>query len=253
LRKSLIALAALVTMLVVVPSAFAINVYTVSGNVNGRAGTSAKPVPISLNFGYTVSTDNGNRPSPVEKYSIKFDGLRVNSNVAATCRIAASSNTDRNCSSASRVGQGFIRNATGNSANPADRSITCNAALRVYNAGRNRATIFVQGSPSSTDPRTKCAIELSAPIPANFVRSSTGTALEFRVPQSLLHPAPGLDNAVESVTSTIRKITRRVNGRTRGFFESVGGCRAGRRAITVTFTPETGNTGRAQRLAPCRR
>ncbi len=251
MRKFLIPIALLATLLSA-STAFAANVYEVTGSVSGRAGSVARPVPIGVNFNYTVTTDNGQRPSPVKRYRIAFDGLRVNSRAAATCRIASSANSDANCSRASRVGEGFIENATGSSANPVDRSITCNAALRVYNAGNNRATIFVQGSPTSTNPRTRCQINLAAPIPARFVRAGNGSALQFDVPNSLLHPAPGLDNAVIRVQSNIRRITRRIGGRTRGFFESVGGCRAGRRAISVTFTPESGATSTDTAQVPCR-
>ena len=232
------------------------NVYTVSGSTSPTtAGSKTKPVPVSVKFGYEVGEQNGNRPSPVKKYSIRFAGLNVNTDFFPKCSFSKLQQSGpAGCPSGSRMGTGFIRNATGNKADPRDRSIECNAALSVYNAGRRKGVIYVAGSPNSTDPRTRCAIELAAPIDASFVRARDGrsTALEFTVPQSLLHPLPTLDNAVTGVTSTIRRATKRVNGRTRGFFESVGGCVRGKRTITVTFTPETGTSKRAQRLAPCR-
>ncbi len=233
------------------------NTYTVSGSTSPtKAGSKKKPVPVQVKFGYTVGTQSGERPSPVKKYSIRFAGLSVNTKPFPKC--SASTLEDEGpsgCPRGSDVGSGFIQNQTGASNNKQDKSIQCNAALTVYNSGNNRAVIYVAGDPSQTDPRRKCAIELAAPIPARFIRSSGGsaTALEFTVPSTLLHPLPTLDNAVVSVTSTIKKLTKKVGKRRVGFFESTGGCVRNRRNITVTFTPENGTAGRAQRLAPCKK
>jgi hypothetical protein len=229
------------------------NSYTVTGSTSPtRSGTSKKPVAVSVKFGFDVGEVGGNRPSPIRKYSIRFAGLRVNSAAAPTCR---SGRKPDDCPSRSIVGTGFIRNATGARNNPADKSIACNAALSVINNGRNKATIYVEGDPNQSDARKRCAIELAAPIPARFIRSSGGRAvtLEFTVPQSLLHPLPTLDNAVTHVDSSIKKVTRKRNGKTQGFFESTGGCVNGKRNITVRFTPESGTPGTAQRLASCKR
>jgi hypothetical protein len=229
------------------------NTYSVSGSTSPtNAGTSKKPVPVSVKFGFTVGEAAGNRPSPIRQYSIRFAGLRVNSAAAPTC---ASNKKPSDCPSKSIVGTGFITNATGARNNPADKSIACNAALSVINNGSNKATIFVEGSPTQSDARKRCAIELASPIPARFIRAAGGAAvtLQFTVPQSLLHPLPTLDNAVTSVSSTIKKVTRKKDGKTQGFFESTGGCVNGKRNITVTFTPESGTAGTAQRLASCKR
>jgi hypothetical protein len=254
MRKFAIAVTAMFVLgLSAVAYAQVTNTYTVSGSTSPtRAGTSKKPVPVSVKFGYTVGEQSGNRPSPVRKYSIRFAGLRVNTNAFPRC---ASGRKPSDCPSRSIVGTGFITNATGARNNPSDKSIACNAALSVINNGSNKATIYVEGSPQQSDPRRRCAIELASPIPARFIRASGGRAvsLEFTVPQSLLHPLPTLDNAVTSVTSTIKRLTTRRRGKTVGFFESTGGCVRNRRNITVTFTPESGPAARAQRLASCRR
>jgi hypothetical protein len=258
MRKLLIAVTAMFVLgLAAVAYAQVVNTYDVSGSTNPtRAGSSSRPVPVSVRFGYTVGEQQNRRPSPVRKYSIRFAGLRVNTNAFPRCSASTLENRGPSaCPSGSAVGSGFITNATGSRTDPNDKSITCNAALTVYNSGDNRGVIYVAGSPNSTNPRTRCAIELAAPIPARYIRASGGqaTSLEFNVPPSLLHPLPTLDNAVTSVTSTIRNITRRRGGRRVGYFESIGGCVRNRRNITVTFTPEQGTVARAQELAPCRR
>ena len=233
------------------------NTYTVSGSTSPtNAGSSKKPVNIGVKFGYKVGEQSGNRPSPVKKYSIKFAGLRVNTAAFPKCSASTlESKGPKGCPSGSKVGTGFIKNATGARSNIADKSIPCNAALSVYNAGSNRAVIYVKGSPNSTNPNTRCSIELAAPIAARFIRSGGGrnVSLEFTVPPSLLHPLPTLDNAVTSVSSTISGKTRRYRGKRVSFFQSIGGCVRSKRNITVTFTPESGTASRAQRLATCKK
>lgn len=254
-KKVLFLTSALVLAVAAIAYAQVVNTYTVSGSTSPtRAGSKSKPVPVSVKFGYEVGEATGKRPSPVKKYSIRFAGLNVNTNPFPKCSVSTLDQKGPSaCPSGSVMGSGFIRNATGNAADPNDRSIACNAALTVYNSGKNKAVIYVAGSPNQTDERKKCAIELAAPIPAQFVRSSNGstTSLEFTVPPSLLHPLPTLDNAVTSVSSTIKKVTKKVKGKTVGFFESVGGCIRNKRNITVTFTAENGASKRSQRLAPC--
>lgn len=230
------------------------NEYSVSASLSpSKAGSKKKPVPVSVNFDYTVGANNNQRPIPVKKYSIQFAGLAVNTAVAASCQTETLENEGlAGCPAKSIVGTGVIENATGQTANPSDKSIPCNAKVTVVNEHPNKANIYVKGSPTATDPAEKCAIELAAPIPANYVRTAGGTNLEFNVPTSLLHPgSPALSNAVERVQSKIKKITKKIKGKTKGYYSAAGGCKAGTRTVTVVFTPESGPTGRAQDKVAC--
>jgi hypothetical protein len=252
MRKLSIAVAAML-LLGLAAVAYAqtqVNTYTVTGSVKpAKAGTSKKPVAIGLSFGYEVGEASGLRPTPVKNYSIRFDGLKTNGALFPKCSVATLEERGPDaCPAGSQVGSGFIRNATGASANPADKSIVCNAAVTVWNSGKDRGALYIKGSPSSTDPRTRCAIELASPIATKFVKRGSATALEFDVPQSLLHPLSTLDNAVEEVTSI--KLVKRKG---RGYFESVGGCKGGKRKISVVFTPERGEAKTASSTARCTR
>jgi hypothetical protein len=254
-RIAILGLAALVAVAVAaVAYAQQVNTYTVAGDVTPRnSGKPSKPTPVGVDFGYQVGEQSGGRPSPVKKYSIRFDGLRVNTNHWPSCTAAEmdKAQTDKKCPKGSKVGQGFIRNATGSSSDPKDRSVPCNASVTVYNVKGNKGALWIQGSPNSSDPRTKCAIELARGIPTKYVRRGSAMALEFDVPGLLLHPLPGLDNAVESVTSKVSRLTKKVGGKTIGYYESVGGCKGGKRKISVEFTPETGPKKMAESFAKC--
>ena len=227
-----------------------VNQYEIDGSTQPRTkGSKSNPRPIGIKFNFEVSEASNLRPAVVEKYSIRFNGTRVNKRVAAACSksVLRRSGPDA-CPSRSRVGTGFIENETGATSNPADKSIQCNAKLTVVNHSGSDASIYVEGSPTSSNPRTRCAIELGAAIPAKFRNTSRYSELSFVVPSSLRHPgAPTISNAVKEVTSSIKRITRRG----KGFYEARGGCRRNRRDVTVIFRTEDGKTDTVRKSARC--
>jgi hypothetical protein len=246
MRKKVLSLA---TLLVLAIAALAYaqqsqnNVYEVTASTSpSKAGTSKKPVNISLKFDYKVGEANGLRPAVIEKYSIRFAGLKVNTNRFAECtaqKINQAGN-DQACPSDALMGTGRVQNASGDRNNFADKSISCFLRLKVYNVKNNRATLYLFGGPNQTPA---CPIEIAVAIPANYARRGSVTALEFSVPDSLKHPLATLDNAVLNVESTIRNRTKTVRGKKVAYYQSVGGCRSNRRAVTVVFTPEDGKGG----------
>ena len=265
MRKLWVIGAAAVLVLALAAIAFAQatqdNTYKVVASTSPtNAGSSKKPVPTSVTFNYTVGESHGLRPSPIRKYSIKFGGVVVNGGLFPKCSATQlkASNGIANCAKA-KVGSGFVENQTGATNNPdpnaPNNRVTCNLELSVYNAGARKGLLLLEGGSSETDPRRQCPLDFGPSngiIDANYVAGGGGTALEFSVPNELLHPAPGLDNAVVNVRSKIARKTKRVKGKTRGYYESQGGCRKGRRLVTVTFTPESGSAARAQAIAKCK-
>jgi hypothetical protein len=255
MRKfAVLAVAGLLLAIAAVAYAQATNTYTVTGSTSPKAvGSSKKPVPVGVNFNYKVGEQNNQRPNVIEKYSIRFGGLRVNGNSFPGCTAASinAAGNDDGCPEGSAVGSGDVLNNVGASNNQADKSIVCYLRLTVYNSRNNKAALWLQGGPNEARP---CPTDIGVAIDARFIRRGSATALEFTVPQSLKHPIANLDNAVVDVKSRIRRITRRVNGKRKGFFEAIGGCRNNRRSITVVFTPEAGKgpSATAQSFAQCR-
>lgn len=233
------------------------NTYTVTGSTTStKAGTSKKPHNTGLKFGYTVGEAAGQRPNVIKTYAIRVAGMKVNTQAFPKCPATSVDQFDpSDCPSGAKVGTGFIKNAAGDRNDPSDKSVPCNARLDVYNKGNNKGVIFIQGSQTSSDPRTRCAINLGAGIDARWIRSQGGksSTLQFSVPDSLLHPLPTLSNAVTDVSSTITSSTRKYKGKRVSFYQSVGGCVRGKRNITVTFKPESGPQGTAQHLAKCKK
>jgi hypothetical protein len=251
MRKiAFLAVTALVLSFAAAAYAAQVNQYTLTASTSPKTkGTTKKPKPIGISFGFKVAEASNNRPGVVEKYTIKFGGTRVNTSAAPSCKSSVlNAQGPKGCPSKSVVGTGFIENETGASNNEADKSIQCNAQLSVVNLGGGNGSIYVEGDPNQSDPRRKCAIELAAGIPAKFRNTSTGSELSFVVPESLKHPgSPGISNAVKNVSSKIKKITK--SGK--GFYEAVGGCKNNKRTVTVTFRTESGDTDKVNKLVNC--
>ena len=189
------------------------NVYGVKAKVTPAAkGTKAKPVKIGVKFGYTVDEKAGQQPAAVRRYTIAFAGTK--SNGAKFAKDAL-------------VGQGTINNYVYLSNDPSGTGgFTCAKELKIYNAGANKAILRISGDAA------KCGGVGTLPdIPAKFVPVKGGTALQFDVPQNILHPIAGLTVAVRSVSSTLKN----------GYLTSVG-YKGAKRTVAVTFLAEDGQS-----------
>ncbi|HEU4656189.1 MAG TPA: hypothetical protein VFR97_01625 [Capillimicrobium sp.] len=244
----LAATVALVAALAAVAYAAQVNTYGVNATTSpASAGSKKKPVPIALNFRYTVGEESGQRPSPVKRYRIAVQGMQNNAGLFPSCTAQEINDAgdDSGCSKKALVGTGSIDNATGSSSDPNDRSIKCAANIRFYAGGKDRVAIYVYAGPPT------CPITLSTAIDGRFVKVKGGQALQFEVPSTLLHPVTGLDNAVVEVVSKFPRKTVTAGGKQRGFYELVGGCKGGKRAVEVQFVPESGAAATATSSAKC--
>jgi hypothetical protein len=253
LRK-LIPGVALVAVLAICAVAYAqsqVNTYTVTGSTSPtKAGTSAKHVGVSLKFNYTVGEKSGLRPSPIKTYAISFAGIKSNGGKFPKCtaqQITAAGG-DSGCPSGAVMGTGSITNAAGATNNPSDKSLPCFLTLKVYNAGQGKAALFLKGGPNEPKP---CVIDISTAINATYKTTSKGSTLSFNVPPNLMHPVPGVDNAVTNVQTTVKKLSKTSKGKKTYYFESIGGCKSGKRSISVKFTSEAGQNSTASTGAKC--
>jgi len=282
MRKLLIPALVALAALAVAGLAYAANVYTVDGSTKPAGkGTPAKPLPVSLNFSYTVADEiPANRGIPVEKYFIGAEGLVTYPEAFPSCSGGASgaNNPDpaaaaKACKKA-RVGGGIIKALVG-ARNAPVGSANCVLNLNLYNLkpgsygdlgkiGKNGGlAIRLDGDPPpppSIDDQFKgqCLAAQHAAILATYVtvkiKGVTSDELRFTVPPELLHPAQGLDVTVRDVTSAIKKLTakKKINGVKRkiGFYSSVG-CKGSKRSIQVTFVSETGQKSPKTKDGPC--
>jgi hypothetical protein len=259
MRKLWMAVAGAVVLAIAVAGiASAVNTYDVHlANSKAKKGSTAKPAPASLRFGYRVGDTENMRPQVIREYRIAAEGLQSFPDARPTCTYdQATLNAakhDPACNKAV-VGGGTIENEAGA---PTDRSqkLPCNVKLTLINIStgdprepktvsqiRRRGGIAIR---IDGDPPT-CPIPVHSALAAPFydvkIQGVSTAELRFSVPNELAHPG-GLDNAVKEVESAIQKKTGmvRVRGERRkvGFYSSVG--RKGRtRTVRVTFIDESG-------------
>jgi hypothetical protein len=284
MRKFVIAAVAAVSVLAVAAVAYAANVYTVDGSTSPRGkGTASKPLPVSLNFNYTVADENpANRGTPVEKYFIGAEGLVTYPEAFPTC----SGGTDgvnatdlatvkRVCKKA-RVGGGIIKAYAGAAEDPTQK-LNCVLELNLYNLEPGKYSpspndnisrkngglaIRIDGvppQPPALEDRYKgqCVSAQNQAILAPYktvkIKGVTSDELQFTVPPELLRPS-GLEVVVQDVESAVRKRTamKRIKGKNRriGFYSAVG-CKGNQRSIQVTFISEEGQRTPITKNKPC--
>lgn len=257
-RKLAVIPAAFVAALAVTAVALAAsNHYSVIGSITPALKTKANPrhpVPVSFGFNFQVTGPNSGPPNVIRTYSINAYGVRsVNAHYFPKCTNFDNSRDDNFCRPSAIVGTGTIINRVYNPSNPTGGGFSCRKSLRIYNSGPGKLTLFLYG------PASECG-GIGAPfvIPATFKKSQGGgTSLNFTVPYQYRHQL-GLNIAVTSTQSTIRRLTARVRAgsrkvrrgrrtvrvrvfRTVGFFEKVN-CHSRRTPISVRFTDESNQT-----------
>jgi hypothetical protein len=255
--------AALVAAISVSGIAYAVNTYVVdiaSGGPGNKAGSPSKPLAAFLNFGYEVGDTNNNRPSVINQYFIAAEGIKYFPKARPTCTFAQADESpayNRKCKAA-LVGRGTIANAFGPATDPTAKA-GCDVKLTLLNISNGPGVTKKRGGMAiriDTDPPA-CPLSihgaLAAPIFDVKIEGIKSSELRFRVPDNLVHPAPGVDNSVIDVSSKVLRKTGKVKieGKTHtvGFASAVG--RKGKqRTVRVTFVDETGHRETATTTFP---
>jgi hypothetical protein len=267
MRKRLIAALTVVAVLSFCGVAFAENIYEVhiaKSSPKGK-GTPSKPLPVSLDFGYTVGDTEGLRPTVIEQYRIAPEGLITYPKLFPSCKYSQA-NAPQVASACKKalVGSGIVRNEAGPGT---DRSVklVCNLKLSLYNlsdAGKNGGmAIRLDGDPPPAPPGSKqagCAISVHTAIKAPFfnvkLEGLKTSELRFTVPIQLQEPAPGVQNSVVEAISKVNKKTAKTKikgkSRTVGFYSEIG-CKGKDRTTRVTFVDTQARKFTANRKSPC--
>jgi hypothetical protein len=267
MRKRLIAALTVVAVLSFGGVAFAENIYEVhiaKSSPKGK-GTPSKPLPVTLDFGYTVGDTEGLRPTVIEQYRIAPEGLITYPKLFKSCKFSQASapQVSSACKKAV-VGSGLVRNEAGPGT---DRSVklVCNLKLTLYNisdAGKNGGmAIRLDGDPPPAAPGSKdvgCAISVHTAIKAPFfnvkLEGLKTSELRFTVPIQLQEPAPGVQNSVVEAISKVNKKTAKTKikgkSRTVGFYSEIG-CKGKDRTTRVTFVDTQARKFTANRKSPC--
>jgi hypothetical protein len=267
MRKRLIAALTGVAVLALGGVAFAANVYTVhiaSTSPAGK-GTASKPLPVKLNFGYTVGDTEGLRPTVTKQYRIAAEGLITYPKLFPACKFSqAQAPTLPSACKKAVVGSGLVKNNAG-AATDRTQKLICNLKLtlvNISNAGKNGGmAIRLDGDPPAAPPGSNavgCTLPVHTAIKAPFfpvkVDGLKTSDLRFTVPQELQEPLAGVQNAVIEATSAVNRKTAKtkIKGVTRtvGFYSEIG-CKGKDRTVRVDFIDTAGAKFTANKKAKC--
>jgi hypothetical protein len=251
-----------VAALAVAGIASAVNTYVIDVGKTSpdKPGSTSKPLPVKVDFGYEVGDSENLRPSVINQYYIAEEGIKYYAKARPTCTFAQADESpkyDSKCKKAV-VGSGSIANAFG----PAtDRTAKagCDVKLTLLNISNGTGVTKKRGGIAiriDTDP-PDCPLSIHGALPAPIydvkIDGVPSSEYRFRVPDNLTHPAPGVDNSVIDVITHIPKKTGKVKikgkQRTVGFASSVGR-KGAKRTLRVTFVSEDGNRETATQQFP---
>jgi hypothetical protein len=247
MRKLSIAVLAIAAVVAVASVAVAANVYTVSGSAPARGkGSNTKPIPTAVKLSFRVTeTDPTKRGSVVQKYALGSEGLVTNPKFFPKCAFGDLDDAavPAKCAKA-QVGSGIAKNAAGSTADTSlANSSGCNLQVRLYNTGSGMAIRLDANQPAVPidSDQIGCALPIHTAINGKFVKRKIGgmTASDFTftVPQNLKHPLPGIDNSIRRSDTNVKLVSKRVNGKKRGFYEKIG-CKGTTRLVRGTFVTE---------------
>jgi hypothetical protein len=251
-----------VAALAVAGIASAVNTYVIDVGKTSpdRPGSTAKPVPVKLDFGYEVGETGNLRPSVINQYFIASEGIKYFPKARPTCTFTQADESpryDRKCNAAV-VGTGSLANAFGPATDRTAKA-ACDVKLTLLNISTGTGVTKKRGGIAiriDTDPPA-CPLSIHGALPAPIfdvkIDGVPSSEYRFRVPDNLTHPAPGVDNSVIDVISHLPKKTGKVkiNGkqRTVGFASSVGR-KGAKRTLRVTFVSEDGQRSTATEEFP---
>jgi hypothetical protein len=226
--------------------------YDISASTSpSKAGSSKKPVASSLSL--TVNATGTGRPTTATAFKVTFAGMKANYKGLKTCTVASinAAQSDSGCSSAAKIGSGYVKNLVGTGTDPMDTSIACNLQVTLYNAGNGAVAVFLKGSPTLTVAGGTCVIPINQALDGKFSNSSKGVSLGFSIPSNLQHPITGLDQGISAIETKIDKKIFKSGKKKVSVLESVGGCKGGKRAVTLELTQAAGGVGTSTGSAKC--
>jgi hypothetical protein len=233
-------------------AAFAATSYDISAKTSpAKAGSKKKPVAASLTL--TVNATGAGRPTTATDFKVTFAGMRANTKGLKTCTVESinAAQSDSGCSKAAKIGDGYVKNLVGQNTDPNDTSIACNLGVTLYNAGNGRVAVFLKGAPTITVAGGNCVIGVSQALDGRFTSNSKGVSLSFTIPSNLQHPITGLDQGISAIETTIDKKVFKSKHKKVGLLEAVGGCKHGKRAVTLELTQAAGGVGTSKGSAKC--
>ncbi len=239
--KKIVLIAAALGALAVAGVAYAasINTYTATLSFSGKkAGTAAKPVPVSYTQNIVAKGTGGNRTAVLTDIVTKIYGLKADGKDFPTCSASkiSAAGDDTSCPKGAMVATGFITASVGAANNFTAAGSPCDPLLHVWNGGQGKLSFFFVDQ----EPNHEClggALKTGqvGPYPATYKTQGKYLVVDVPVPKYVSFPAPGVAGSLETEHLVWAKLTKKVKGKTVAASASVA-CLKGKRPYTTTFT-----------------
>lgn len=226
----------------------------VSATSTTGKGSKKKPLPVSAGFKLTTSTPDGTRQESWKRIDNAWYGVRSNGRYFPKCTVneIASKQSDADCPKKSLVAKGKLVALNGPASIFNFPGARCEKDVSIYNAGQGKVAALLEG------PGSACAgVGYLPPFPGTWSRTGGiggGERLRIPIPNNISHPLPGILGSPVTLNITMKKMTRRVKGKTRGYIESIN-CKGSRREWRQTIIGDPSGTAyrTKSRAGKCRR
>jgi hypothetical protein len=235
----------------------AFNSYTATQTFSSSVGSPKHPSPMGFHEVWTAKGLNGHNAAPITKVVSKIYGMRTNGGKFPTCtakQINHAGSTkgtwNKVCPKGSLIASGPVNslfepynNATASGA-PA-----CNPYLTIYNGGQGTQTFFFSEYPFAPGTQYTC---LNGAVHTGAAAAYTGYvtqpsaanhntwSIKIPLPASVSTMAGGINGVYASLIKldvNYKKLTKKVNGKTVGYAESIGS-KNGTRPYSFTFSAQ---------------
>jgi hypothetical protein len=248
LRRLVVIATALAAVLVTAVSAYAatggFNTYGATINFSpNKAGSAKAPAAIGFTEHYTADGTGGNRTAPLTDIKTTLYGVTSNAKSFPTCTQAqiANAKSDAGCPKGALIATGSITaivGPTNNQANGAPGSQPCDPLLHAWNGGGGKVVFFfVDQLPDHGCYGGAITTGTVGPFVGAVKIVGKNLVMDTPIPTTVSFPVAGLEGSLTTETLHYLKLTKKVNGKTVAFNQSVG-CKGGKRPYSVVFTAE---------------
>jgi hypothetical protein len=266
LRRLVVIATALAAVLVT-----AVSAYAATGGFNtysakvifapNKAGSNKAPSAIGFTELYLAGGTGGNRTAPLTDIKTTLYGVTSNAKSFPTCSQAkiANAKSDTGCPKGALIATGSITATVGPTNNQvinAPGSASCNPLLHAWNGGPGKVVFFfVDQLPDHGCYNGVITTGTVGPFVGKVKISGKNLIMDTPIPQSVSFPVAGLEGSLTSETLHFMNLTKKVNGKTVAFNQSIA-CKSGKRTYSVAFTAaEPGGQPQSDTVSgsqPCR-
>ncbi|HTX30487.1 MAG TPA: hypothetical protein VMD09_03835 [Solirubrobacteraceae bacterium] len=213
------------------------NNYQGSGLVITKAaGSKAKPTALAMVETLKANAPAGDRAAPLTDIKLTIYGVKLDAGKLPVCSDAKiesnKTNPDGGCPKGSVIGGGPVHSELGSGTNPSSAVGTpCNPYLNVFNAGPKRQ-VFYFYTKAAGDCGT-LTTGATAPYDGHISYAGGNVVVNVPLPPDISNKVANLPNYYGSLITETLTYPKKAGGKV--YMAGIG-CKAGKRAWTITFT-----------------